>query len=317
MTGELVVTGASGYVGSYLVRAAARGRYPTRALVRAPVPWIEAERQQVAPVLSGPSSPIDGADVVVHLAAPNETAFRSDPEEASRQTIELSRDVAQVCASKGVRRLLYVSTVHVYGSALQPGTSIAEETPAVPIAAYGWSRLRSEEVIREDAEGVQVVIFRLTNGVGAPVSSLVDRWTLVANDLCRQVAEHGRMRLAQPNQWRDFIPLDAVASVILAASDPENDELIPPGIYNLSAGRTITILDLAKLIAAEAKGMGIAASIDAPDAPSEAPYLIDNRKIRSTGFLPGDLSLSQPIRDTLKLCVGAGQDSRTSTPLGS
>lgn len=317
LKGNLVVTGAGGYLGSYLLSAAVRRGRPTIGLVRAPVPWMEAERQRIAPVLSGSGLSIDGADAVVHLAAPNETAFRSDPEAAREQTVEASRGVARACARAGVRRLLYVSTVHVYGSALQPGAFITEATRAVPVGDYGWSRLRSEEVIQEEAEGVEVVIFRLTNGVGSPVSPLVDRWTLVANDLCRQAAEHGLMRLAQPAQWRDFIPLDAVASVILTASEAANQERLRPGIYNVSAGRSITILDLARLIADEASGMGIAASIDAPEADPESPYQVDNAKIRNTGLLPEDLSLSQPIRDTLALCVRAARENRTETQLGS
>lgn len=314
---DLVITGASGYVGGYIVRSAASRGYKTRGLVRGPVPWLEPDQQRVVPALSQADAAIENADTVVHLAAPNETAFRTDPKAALLQTVEATRDVARACARNGVRRLVYVSTVHVYGSALQPGNTITEETPAVPNGEYGQSRLLSEQVARDEAVGVQVVLLRLTNGVGPPASPQVARWTLVANDLCRQAAETGRMQLAQPAQWRDFIPLPAVASVILGASDPGRHELIGPGLYNLSAGRSITILDLARLIAAEAGHMRIPVSIDAPDTPVESPYLIDNTKIRNTGLLAQDLSLSQSIRDTLQLCVVAAQHVRASTKLGS
>lgn len=314
---DLVVTGASGYVGSYLLRSAARRGYRTKGIVRAPVPWLEPDLQRVAPLLSDSEPVMEGADAVVHLAAPNETAFRNDPEEALAQTVDASRSVAQVCARTGVRRLFYISTVHVYGSAMKPGASITEETPAVPVGGYGRSRLISERVMWDEASGVQVVIFRLTNGVGAPVSASVERWTLVANDLCRQAGATGRMRVAQPGQWRDFIPLDAVASLILEASKPAHEALVPPGIYNLSAGRSITILDLAGLIADEAKRLGIPASIDAPTASFEPSYRIDNAKIGDTGLLPGDLSLSRAIRDTLQLCVGDQPASGASSPLAN
>lgn len=314
---DLVVTGAGGYVGGYLVRSATSRGYVTRALVREPVPWLEADQQTVVQALSQAAPAIDGADTVVHLAAPNETAFRSDPQAALLQTVEASQDVARACVRTGVRRLFYISTVHVYGSALHPGETITEETPAIPVADYGKSRLLSEQVVRDEATGVQVVVLRLTNGIGCPVSPLVARWTLVANDLCRQTAETGRMQLGQPAQWRDFIPLHAVASVVLDASDPARQELLPPGLYNLSAGRSITILDLAKVVAAEAAHMSIPVSIDAPDAQVESPYLVDNTRIRNTGLLPDDLSLSKSIRDTLELCVREAQSGRTSTRLGS
>lgn len=306
MTGGLVVTGGSGYLGSYLLHQAATRRHDVYGVVKAPVPWLRAEMQRVAPLQPEADAAINGADVVVHLAAPNETAFRTDPEEAFEQTVALSRHVAGACSRTGVRRLVYVSTVHVYGAAMQPGAVITETTIPSPVGAYGESRLISESVIRETAEGVEVVIFRLTNGVGCPVSPSVARWTLVANDLCRQAAETGRMTLAQPSQWRDFIPLDAVSQVILAAADPSKDECLPPGLYNLSAGRSITVLELARIVEAQAEDLGLRVSINAPVDKAGPPYRIDNAKIRRTGVLPNELSLSDELRHTLDLCIGAG-----------
>lgn len=317
MTSNMVVTGAGGYLGGYLVQAAARRGYPVTGLVREPIPWLERQRQQVVVSLSDSDAVIHGADVAVHLAAPNETAFRSNPSGALQQTLDASRDFARACARAGVRRLFYVSTVHVYGSTLAPGALVTEESRADPVGDYGRSRLLAEEVILEEAGSVQVVILRLTNGIGPPPSPLVRRWTLVANDLCRQAVKQGRLTLAQPGQWRDFIPLDAVASLIFDASAPANEERIPAGIYNLSAARSIIILDLAKLIAGEARRMGITVTIDAPRAQVQAPYLIDNQKIRHTGLLPEDLSLAPSIRDTLGLCVAAAGDAPPSTLLGN
>lgn len=316
MTVDLVVTGAGGYLGSYLTRSAARRGYHVRGLVRHAVPWMELEQQRIVRLSSDIDVAIEGAEVLVHLAAPNETAFGLDPEEAHRQTVEVSRSVARACARTGVRRLIYVSTVHVYGSNLRPGASITEETPASPVNNYGRSRFESENIVNEEAQGVQVVTLRLTNGIGPPVSPLVQRWTLVTNDLCRQACDTGRIRLVQPDQWRDFIPLDAVMSVILDASDPAHEQLLAPGIYNLSAGRSRTILDLANLIVHEAREMEIPVAIEAPIVAPGLPYVIDPEKLRDTGLLPNDLSLSGAIRDTLQLCVRAKQSVRREAPLG-
>lgn len=311
------MTGGNGYLGSYLLRWAATQGHDVQGVVRTSVPWLAEELQRTAPLLPDAAAAIDGADVVVHLAAPNETAFRANPAEALEQTVTLSRSVARACSSTGVRRLVYVSTVHVYGSAMQPGALITETTVPSPLGAYGESRLASESVLREEAAGVQVVILRLTNGVGCPVSPSVARWTLVANDLCRQAAESGRVTLAQPSQWRDFIPLDAVCRVILAAADRANKERISPGVYNLSAGRSITILELAQMVVVEAQKMGLRVSIDAPVEKAGRPYQVDNGKIRGTGLLPDDLSLSGALRDTLKLCISAARGNAGLAPLGT
>ena len=53
------------------------------------------------------------------------------------------------------------------------------------------------------------MILRLTNAVGAPADPSVDRWSLVANDLCPPGRADGRLALRSAGvQWRDFVALE-------------------------------------------------------------------------------------------------------------
>src|SRR3546814_9959550 len=58
------------------------------------------------------------------------------------------------------------------------------QTCALPILA----RLASEHLLQS---GPDTVVLRLTNAVGAPAHPSVDRWTLVAADLCRSAVSTG------------------------------------------------------------------------------------------------------------------------------
>ena len=90
----------------------------------------------------------------------------------------------------------------------------------------------------------------LINSFGAPVLPTVNRWTLLANDLCRQAVEKGTLHLSSNGcQYRDFICLEDVESVI------ERIILIKKlrhFIYNLGSGIGMRVIDLANLIATTA-----------------------------------------------------------------
>jgi UDP-glucose 4-epimerase len=213
--------------------------------------------------------------------------------------------VARVAADSGVARFAYLSTVHVYGRALAEDAVITEATVPEPGAVYGIARLASEHAIRAEAErgGTAVVVLRLTNSVGAPVDAAVDRWTLVANDLCRQAATTGRLRLQSPGvQWRDFVALADVVRAIASAIGPDG---LPAGTYNLGSGAPMTILDLAALVqdAFEAE-TGVRPPLDAPPAPAHRPrpYTVDVGRLRALGFEP-EVPVATAVAETARFCL--------------
>ena len=112
-----------------------------------------------------------------------------DPSAALGSTVIASERLAEACAAAGVQRLVYLSTVHVYGARMAAGATLSEDMRAEPRSAYAISRLASEHIVSTLAAGAyELVILRLTNSVGAPADPSVDRWSLVANDLARQGA---------------------------------------------------------------------------------------------------------------------------------
>src|SRR3546814_8649299 len=77
-------------------------------------------------------------------------------------------------------------------------------------------------------------------------SSDLDRWTLVAADLCRSAVSTGELVLRSTGQqWRDFIGLADVVRAIAASTDPAK---VPAGTYNLASGTSTTVRELAELV---------------------------------------------------------------------
>jgi UDP-glucose 4-epimerase len=268
-----------------------------------------AEDTQVEVDLLGPAAALraafDGCDAVLHLAGANEVVAATEPDAALRDTLLGSAHVAAAASDAGVRRVVYVSTVHVYGRALADDAIVSEATVPEPAAVYGIARLASEHVIRAESirSGGATVVLRLTNGIGAPVHPAVDRWSLVGNDLCRQAATTGALVLRSPGvQWRDFIALDDVLRAVESAITPGG---LPDGTYNLGSGAPMTILDLAALVQDAFEGeTGIRPPLDAPPPPAvrPRPYHVDVDRLGGLGFKP-EVPVATAIAETARFCL--------------
>jgi UDP-glucose 4-epimerase len=305
------VTGAGGYIGQRLVERFAFDGVAVRALVRTPVPWSSggagsagtgSVEEMVGDLVADPGvaeKAAAGVDLVVHLAGANEVAAAADPSGSLAQTVLAAERVA----ASGVARVVYLSTVHVYGEALSPGAVVDEATPAQPVHPYAAARLACEEVFR--GSGVPAMIFRLTNGVGAPARPDVARWSLVANELCREGAVSGTLTLRTAGvQWRDFIALtDVVAGLSRLARG--HGTAFTPGLYNMGSGTSVRVRDLAELIAESFEAAARPRpALAAPAAPAEVPgpYRVDVSALTRVG-LAGSTSLRGAVDETVRFCL--------------
>jgi UDP-glucose 4-epimerase len=152
------------------------------------------------------------------------------------------------------------------------------------------------------------IVVRLSNGFGAPAHPDVNRWTLLANDLCRQAVETGALQLRSSGlQRRDFITLGdvgrAVDHLIALPSDSCGD-----GLFNLGGESPLRIIDLTELIADRCGTvLGYVPPILRPEPrPEEESLPLEFRidKLKRTGFfLEGDFA--GEIDATLRLCQDA------------
>lgn len=143
---RVVVTGSAGFVGSALVRHLHAAGRDVLALSRADRSWPAGIRYGV--VASYEDVPalapwLDGADVVVHLAARAHT--RGAPAQFEGN-VRAATGVAQASRAAGVRRLVFLSSIGVNGSVTH-GAPFTEADPPKPVEPYAVSKLRSEEAI--------------------------------------------------------------------------------------------------------------------------------------------------------------------------
>jgi UDP-glucose 4-epimerase len=308
---RIVVTGAGGYVGGRLVERLRSTGVDVVALARTPRPWLADAA--VVDLLGDDLRPLlEGADAVVHLAAPAARAFRSDAgrvedDPAYVDTVAVADRVASASRSAGVARLVQLSSFHVYGSAVR-GLVDEGVTPA-PTAGYGASRLESERRAAEHGPE-HVVTFRLTNALGPAVDRRVAP-PLVAESFCQDVVD-GKDLAPQDGgrAQRDFVDLGEACRVIAAAAHGE----IPDGTYNLGSGVTTSVLDLAHLVADAAEEVLHRRPAVEPhpptDDPDPAPFRVPTDKL-AAHVTPPSPDLRPALVETLRLLSrDAGGDAQ-------
>jgi nucleoside-diphosphate-sugar epimerase len=257
---KILVTGATGKVGSRLVkRLAARGDH-VRALVRGKAQLGDGIELAVGDLLDEPSlaAAVRGVDAIVHCAA----FFRGATEEQAHATNDRgTRHLAHAARAANVKRFVFTSTGLVYGP--MAGKSADEDAPCAPVAAYPVSKLAAERfLLGLDGLDVRIVRLPFVYGDGDPhIAEVVPMMKTFPPALRMSIAHHADVA-------------QAIGLVVDAASPPHR-------IYNVVDDETPNLATLF-------------ASVGAPPPDGSQPErgamfetLLDGRRLRADlGFAP-------------------------------
>ncbi len=156
---KILVTGASGFIGSHLTERLAKEGYDIRAMIRKKenkqkTDSLKLLKELNVEMVEGDLLDIDslkkavkGVDIVFHLAAiarpmaiPNKLYFKIN-EEGTRNLLE-------VCRGNKIKKIIMMSSVSAVGPT-RDGNPVNEETKCHPVDVYGWSKLAQEKVAEE------------------------------------------------------------------------------------------------------------------------------------------------------------------------
>src|SRR5215472_7431354 len=169
----LLVTGASGFVGSAIAIAARKAGYRVRVLVRPSSPRtnIQSEDEAVIGDIRDRTSlarALQGVRFVAHAAA-DYRLWSPSPDEIIRTNLEGTRYVMEEALRAGVERVVYTSSVATLE--LRDGAP-ADETRPLPqskaVGAYKKSKLIAERLVEDmiRQRGLPAVIVNPSTPIG-------------------------------------------------------------------------------------------------------------------------------------------------------
>jgi dihydroflavonol-4-reductase len=162
---NVLITGATGFVGSHAADRLVEGGHNIRAIVRgtSSLKWLQGK--EIEPVhgnLQDPESLKDALkdiDGVIHIAgvtaSKTKEGYYKNNQLATRNLLEAVKHYG-----KNVSRFVLISSQTAGGPSLD-GNPVTEETPPHPLTTYGKSKLAAEEESRQFRDDFPVTILRL------------------------------------------------------------------------------------------------------------------------------------------------------------
>jgi nucleoside-diphosphate-sugar epimerase len=306
---QILVTGASGFLGRRLIRRLLAGGAYVVGLDLASFA-MESEKPQKGRGTFihrvGDVSSIDFLSQAVKELRAGErshSAFfhlsglthveqcQANPYMAFQQNVTQTAQVLEACRTRGLTRILYPSTALVYGE--DSVAVLTEEHPPRPESIYASTKLAAEAVIRGYAGSYcfSCDIARLSNVYGAGGNPE----TAVSTAL-RQARLGGPVELRSLGPVRDFTYCEDVAEgfIRLLTSGDE------PGcrVFNLSTGQGTSIGQMANMVCEIAGIKGEIIISKGGDAQENSRLVLANEKlVKRTAWVPA-FSISKGLKAT-------------------
>jgi UDP-glucose 4-epimerase len=295
----LLITGASGFLGTWLAKEAFKAGYTIFGIdLRAPLQpqiWTDfavasLETVDLEQLLNGHS-----LDAVCHLAgSASVTASVKNPFGDFASLLPgTSRLALYIARAQPQARMFFFSSAAVYGDPkILP---ITETTPVFPISPYGVHKATAEMLLLQYARlyNLQLTIFRIFSVYGPELRKQLI-WDVSQRALTADTKSENSITLFGTGaESRDFIYVKDLCRAVLLAISQTAEENIE--IYNLASGVESSIADVAKCLV---KHLGVQVQIEFDGVvPTGDPtnWSVDISKLSGLSFCP-QYSLEQGIQ---------------------
>jgi len=292
---RVAVTGASGFIGRYLVPALAAEGHEVVALGReaeglAPLKGDGVTARATDYDADDLAGALKGVEAVVHLAG--RRSQRDDDPLSFRPFAETNLNLLETlffaARHAGVYRFLQASTIAVYSGA--NAAPYAEADIPIPLNPYGLSKLTSEQLLAlwGGKTGVRTTSLRLaaSYGYGERISAVLMKFADAAwRRQVLTVRGNGRIGI-------DQIYVRDVVRAFVAALAPD----APGGVFNVGAGRVFSLLEMAETVNAAFGNDGNLRIEDPQDGPAPAPHMSIEAARQGLGWKP-EWPLERALRD--------------------
>ena len=240
---NIVVTGATGYIGSKLTVLLKQQGHNIIVFSRTEnsiLKELNVESKIVDITKPFSHLNISNVDVFIHLAAANDLDCK-DSFSALNINSFGTKNSLDFCIQNKISKFIYFSTFQVFG---ELNKNINDSTQPSPNNDYGLTHLFAEEYVKmyHQTKNIDYLILRPTNIYGAPLLKDIDRWSLVPGCFCKEALEKGTITLLSSGlQKRDFINLNDLTKYTSYSLNHFNE--LRNKTINFSSGKQYSIID--------------------------------------------------------------------------
>jgi UDP-glucose 4-epimerase len=244
---KVLVTGGSGFIGSHVLdRLRASGHEPRNFdLVDSPHHGPGEIETVIGDLCDGAAvrAALEGCDAVIHLAAVADVDLvAQDPELTDRVNVRGTQTLLDAVRTSAVTRLVYASTVWVYGDATGP-EAVDEDTPLdLPKHFYTATKIAGEMYTAAYGElyGLEHTILRF----GIPYGPRSRPTAVVAAFTAKALAGQPLTIAGDGTQSRRFVYVEDLADGVVAALAPAAANRV----YNLVGHENVSVRAIARAV---------------------------------------------------------------------
>lgn len=300
---RIVVTGATGFVGSILVDRLLRdgqeviafdnllygGHPPLLDLAWHPaLTFVRGDVRDRAALAKA----LVGCDAVVHLAAiVGAPACRRDPELSAAVNVGGTANVVAALREVAPQaHLVFASTDSCYGEGAQGGVC-SEQTPLAPLTEYGRDKESAERLVRG---APQWTIARFATAFGLSRRLRLD---LMVNDFTWQAVHNRHLIVYESGFARTFLHVRDIVEAVLKLLGRPRETV--GRVFNVGDDQlNVTKADVARAVATVVPGTTLNLLGEGTD-PDQRNYVVDHAAIRALGF-EASITLEAGIRELAK-----------------
>ncbi len=292
-SGRILVTGATGFIGSALMTRLRSEHCPVDGLsLRGGE--VAGERISKTDITSEEDLFAFAAGksyrAIFHIAASIPPSFGlEDSEPSFAANIAATNNILKLALQQKNCHVFYASSVAVYGR--NHDVPLSETSPPLPDNYYALSKYTGELLCEMYSEKMPVTMLRISSPYGPGYT----RRTVI-NIFCREALSSGTITLyGSGKRCQDFIYIDDIVQAFMLSYTKACT-----GLYNLCAGSSISMRDLAELVVAQVPESGTRIVFsEQPDPKEHAPGLYSAEKShRFMEFTPAT-PLSVGLKKTL------------------
>ena len=238
---NVLITGANGFIGSYLVDKLNEKGYNVSILIKS----INSDRRYkeknkikiIIGDIKDKNLNLNSFNLIYHLAAlTNMKECYDDPQKAFKENVEGTINLITKMNPKC--KFVYISTLGVYGEPKY--FPVNEDHPTYPIEPYAASKLAAENFIMGYCKSrkLNYCIARLFNVYGPKQNT-----EFLIPKIITQIIRSNKIQLNNLDSTRDFIYIDDVIEALYLISEHGKND-----IYNVGTGKETSVGEIIELL---------------------------------------------------------------------